>query len=147
MEGRARLGRLAARATAIFCLAFSMFQIALAAGAPWGEMAWGGASAVLTAGLRAASAASAVYLALAAAAMLVRSGDWGRGLPQAPFLWFNWLFAAQLVLNTAGNLSSRNAAERYGMGAASVLGFLVCAFALFASAHGAAGRRGDAQGG
>jgi hypothetical protein len=57
------------------------------------------------------SAAATVYLALAGAAMLVRSGDWGRDLPQAPFRWFNVSLAIQLALNTATNMTSHNAAE------------------------------------
>ncbi len=90
----------------------------------------GGSTAVLSTGMRVASAIAAVYLALAGAAMLVRSGDWGRDLPQAPFRWFNVFLAIQLVLNTAANMASHNAAERYGMGAASALGFLLCVCAL-----------------
>jgi hypothetical protein len=132
VEERSRFGQIGARGAAAFCVAFAMFQIALAAGAPWGEMTWGGSTAVLSIGMRAASATAAVYLALAAAAMLVRSGDWGRGLPQAPFRWFNGFLAAQLALNTGANLASHNAAERYGMGAASALGFLLCVCALLA---------------
>jgi hypothetical protein len=135
VEERSRIGQLAARGTAAFCTAFAAFQLALAAGAPWGEMTWGGSTAVLPTGMRAASAGAAVYLALAAAAMLVRSGDWGRRLPQAPFRWFNGFLAMQLALNTAANLASQNAAERYGMGAASALGFLLCVRALLAAAN------------
>ena len=134
VDERNRIGQLAARGTAAFCIAFAAFQVALAAGAPWGEVTWGGSTAVLSTGMRAASAGAAVYLALAAAAMLVRSGDWGRGMPQGPFRWFNGFLALQLALNTAANLASPNAAERYGMGAASALGFLLCACALLAAA-------------
>jgi hypothetical protein len=134
-----RIGRFAARGAAAFCVAFAAFQIALAAGAPFGQMTWGGSTAILSTGMRAASAGAAVYLALAAATMLVRSGDWGRGLPQAPFRWFNGLLAVQLGLNTAANLASHTAAERYGMGAASALGFLLCACALVAAQNPVAG--------
>jgi hypothetical protein len=95
-------------------------------GAPLGRMTWGGASPVLPRDLRAASAGAAVYLLLAAAALLVRAGDLGRGLPQRPFLWFNILLVVQLALNTAGNLASKTQAERYGMGAASAVGCLLC---------------------
>jgi hypothetical protein len=124
-------GQLAARGVAVFCVAFAAFQIALAAGAPFGQMTWGGSTAVLSTPMRAASAGAAVYLVLAAAAMLVRAGDWGRGLPKVPFRWFNGLLAIQLALNTAANLASQTAAERYGMGAASALGLLLCVCALF----------------
>jgi hypothetical protein len=120
------MGRTAARGAAGFCVAFAAFQIALALGAPLGWMAWGGSTAVLPTGMRLASAGAASYLLLAAAAMLVRSGDWGRSLPRAPFRWFNAFLALQLLLNTAGNLASRDAAERYAMAAASALGFALC---------------------
>jgi hypothetical protein len=128
-----RIGQFAARGAAAFFVAFAAFQIALAAGAPFGQMTWGGSAAVLSTGMRAASAGAAVYLLLAAAAMLVRSGDWGRGLPQAPFRWINGLLAVQLGLNTAANLASHTAAERYGIGAASALGFVLCLCALVAA--------------
>jgi hypothetical protein len=126
---------LAARGVAVFCVAFSAFQIALAAGAPFGKMTWGGSTAILPPGLRAASAGAAIYLVLAAAAMLVRSRDWGRGLPQAPFRWFNGFLALQLALNTAANLASHTPAERYGMGAASAFGFVFCLYAFITTAE------------
>jgi hypothetical protein len=92
-------------------------------------MAWGGADAVLPASLRPASAGAALYLLLAAAAMLVRAGDLGRRLPQAPVFWFNLLLTVQLALNTAGNLAAKSDAERFGMGAASALGCGLCLLA------------------
>ena len=90
MIGRGRdaaaLGRAAARGAAVFCLAFAAFQVSLALGAPFGQMAWGGAGPpVLPDTLRAASGGAAVYLVLAAAIMLVRAGDLGARLPQGPF--------------------------------------------------------------
>ena len=124
------LGRASARGAAAFCAGFAAFQIALALGAPFGQMTWGGATAVLPPNLRAASAGACAYLLLAAAAMLVRAGDWGRGLPQAPFRWFNGFLALQLLLNTAANLASPSPLERYGMGAASALGAGLCLCAL-----------------
>jgi hypothetical protein len=126
------MGRAAARGAAGFCVAFAAFQIALALGAPLGWMAWGGSTTVLPTGMRLASAGAAAYLLLAAAAMLVRSGDWGRSLPRAPFRWFSAFLAAQLLLNTAANLASRSAAERYAMAAASALGFILCLVAAVA---------------
>ena len=140
-----RIGLFAARGATAFFVAFAAFQIALAAGAPFGKMTWGGSTAVLPTGLRAASAGAAFYLVLAAAAMLVRSGDLGRGLPQAPFRWFNGLLALQLGLNTVANLASHTAAERYGMGAASALGFVLCVCALVAAPKQVPGPRGPAS--
>jgi hypothetical protein len=121
----------AGRGAAAFCAAFGAFPAARAWGAPYGPMVWGGSSAVLPGNLRAASAASVVYLLLAGAAMLVRSGDWGRSLPQKLFWGFNAFLALQLALNTLANLAAKTGAERFGMGAASALGCLLCVAALF----------------
>ncbi len=125
------LGQWAARGAALFCASFAAFQVALALGAPYGQMVWGGSSAVLPGNLRAASAGAAVYLLAAAAAMLVRSGDWGRGLWPRVFFGFNAFLALQLGLNTLANLAAKTGAERFGMGAASALGALLCLAALF----------------
>ena len=123
-------GRWAARGAAAVCFCFALFQAALVLGAPLGGMTWGGSSPpVLPPPMRAASAAAAVYLVLAGAAMLVRSGDWGRRLPRTPFRWFNALLALQLALNTLGNLMSKSQAERFGMGGASASAFLLCLIA------------------
>lgn len=100
-------------------------------GAPLGRMTWGGSSPVLPDDLRVASTGAAVYLLLAAAAMLVRAGDLGRGLPKRPFLWFNIFLTCQLALNTAGNLAAKTEAERYGMSAASAAGCLLCLWAAW----------------
>ena len=124
--------RWAARAAAVFCLAFAAFQSALALGAPFDEVVWGGASAVLAPNLRLASAGAAAFLVAMAAVMAVRSGDWGRRLPGWPFWVLNLVLAAQLALNTLANLVSKTPIERYGMGAASALGCMLCVAALFA---------------
>jgi len=129
-SGLISTARWGARGAAIFCLLFAAVQVALALGAPYGEMAWGGSSPVLPAGLRAASAGAAVYLLAAAAAMLARSGDWGRRWPQALLRGFNGLLTLQLVLNTVGNLAARDAGERSVMAAASAVGALFCLLAL-----------------
>ncbi len=124
------LRRWSARGGAIFCLAFAIFQLALALGAPFGQIAWGGSSPVLTDSLRWTSGGACVYLLVAAVIMEVRAEDIGRGLPRLPFLIFNILLAAQLLLNTLANLATRTAGERYGMGAASALGCMLCLIAL-----------------
>jgi len=123
-------GQWAARGAAAFCGAFAVFQATLALGAPLGRMVWGGSSPVLPDNLRAASAGAAVYLLLAGGLMLVRSGDWGRGWPRLPVFAFNVFLALQLALNTAANLAAKSGAERFGMGAASAMGCLLCVAAL-----------------
>ena len=61
-----------------------------------------------------------------------RSGSRGRlaRLPQRLVWGFNVLLTVQMLLNTAANFAARTAAERYGMGAASALGALLCLIAL-----------------
>jgi len=124
--------RFSARAAALFCLAFAVFQAALALGAPYGQVTWGGATAVLSTGLRAASAGACVFLLAMAGLMLGRAGDWGRTWPRWVFLAANILLAVQLALNTLANLAAKTGAERYGMGAASLVGCLLCVAALIA---------------
>lgn len=124
------LSQWAARGAAAFCVAFALFQAALALGAPFGQIAWGGSSAVLPSVLRWTSAGAAVYLLAAAAIMEVRAGDWGRELPRLPFVIFNIFLAAQLALNTLANLATQSAGERFGMGAASAVGCVLCVWAL-----------------
>ncbi|WP_432536980.1 hypothetical protein [Kineococcus arenarius] len=83
------------------------FQVALAAGAPWGAAAWGGANpGVLPPGLRAASAGSAaVYalLAVTAGSALVPPRARRRVLTGA---------AGVTALGTALNLASPSLVER-----------------------------------
>ena len=79
----------------MFCVAFALFQAALALGAPFGQIAWGGSDAVLPTSLRWTSAGAAVYLLAAAAIM-----------------------------------ATQTAGERYGMGAASAVGCMLCLWAL-----------------
>jgi hypothetical protein len=124
------IGRWAARGAAAFCVAFAAFQVALALGAPFGDIAWGGSSPVLPAALRWASLGAAFYLLAAAGLMEVRAGDWGARLPRGPVFAFNMFLAAQLALNTAANLAAKSGGERFGMGAASAVGCLLCLAAL-----------------
>ena len=122
-------GRWSARAAAGFFAVFAVFQVALALGAPLGFMAWGGQSAVLPDTLRRASGLAAAILLLAAAVMLVRSGDWGRTLTRWPVFALNLLLIVQLLLNTGANLASRSEAERLIMGGATIFGATLCILA------------------
>ena len=58
---RVSISQWSARGAAAFCVAFALFQAALALGAPFGQIAWGGSSAVLPTTLRWTSAGAAVY--------------------------------------------------------------------------------------
>ena len=107
------------------------FQAALAGGAPWGDMSYGGRAetmgGVLPRSYRAASAASVVVLAFAAwvvlaHAGLVTTGILGHGLPRTAI----WIVLAFLVINTATNAASNNPIERFGFGAVSLVSAAAC---------------------
>jgi hypothetical protein len=84
--------RRAAQAATIGFTAFMVFQAALAAGAPIGDAAWGGAHAHLTAAERFGSAIS-VFFYLAAIAV-VRGRAAGR--KQRRYRWGIWALAVIL---------------------------------------------------
>ena len=85
----------------------AVFQIALVAGAPWGAAAWGGASpGTLPAGLRVASAGSALvyaFLAVAAGTALV---------PPRRRRGILTVASGAMALGTAMNLASPSDVER-----------------------------------
>ncbi len=68
-----RTARTAAVVAAIGFAGIAVFEIALAAGAPWGHAVWGGAHAHLSAAQRTGSAVSVVVWAAAALCILVAS--------------------------------------------------------------------------
>lgn len=107
------------------------FQAALVAGAPWGDMSYGGRVAtvdgVLPPTSRAASAASTVLLLVAAwivlaRAGLVTSGFLGDDLPGTAI----WFVLAFLVINTLTNAASTDPRERFGFGAVSLVSAVAC---------------------
>ena len=100
-----------------------VFQIGLAAGAPWGRAAWGGRQpAVLPQRLHIASGASALVLGLAG---LAQAGAFGIAPP--PVLrWVIGGFAGFLALNTLGNFVSPSREERWVMGPVSLLLSISC---------------------
>ncbi len=95
------------------------FQLALAAGAPWGAAAWGGqAAGVLPSSLRLASAASVlVYGGLAALVVTERPGSSARRrlLTGASVL---------MALGTVGNLATQSPVERLWAPVAAALAVL-----------------------
>lgn len=107
------------------------FQAALAGGAPWGDMSYGGRAdtvgGVLPRSHRVMSAASVVLLSFAAwivlaRAGLVTSGPLGDGFLRVAV----WVVFAFLVINTATNATSTNAVERFGFGAVSFVSAVAC---------------------
>lgn len=102
------------------CLGFAGLQVALAAGAPFGEHVWGGTQErVLPGSMRIVAAGSAVVLVGMATVVARRAGLIGRPAP-----WLGpatWTVAGYLALNTVGNLASTSPVERVAFGAATAV--------------------------
>lgn len=90
------------------------FQVAVAAGAPFGDAAWSGAhSGVLPNELRAASSVSALVWALAAVIVLARGGM-GAPLPPRVALGGTRVLLGVLGLGALMNAASSSPWERFG---------------------------------
>ncbi|CAN7375312.1 hypothetical protein LJR045_002255 [Microbacterium sp. LjRoot45] len=102
-------------ATAVLA-ALATLQIAVAAGAPWGRLVWGGAHRVLPRRLRVGSAVSVVIYAAFAAVLLLRSGAVSGGLAGgagSPVIeGAAWVMVAYFGLGILVNLASRSVPER-----------------------------------
>jgi len=105
--------RLTSRLAAGLLGALGGFQLALAAGAPWGEAAWGGTSSTLTPGLRIASGVATVVWS-GAALVTLRQGGHDSWAP-LPDRWLRRTtigLAAYSGLGVLMNLASRSELER-----------------------------------
>jgi hypothetical protein len=91
---------------AVGFVAITLFQAALAFGAPMGRAAWGGARAHLPPGLRVASGIAAVFWSLAAAVVLARAGVGPTSLPDVVARWGTWILVVVLGLGTLMNAAS-----------------------------------------
>jgi hypothetical protein len=110
-----------------------IFQLALAAGAPWGAAAYGGRAAQddgrLPTRYRVASAGTALvltgalWLVLAAGAVisptLLSQNILGVGV---------WVLVGLFSLNTVGNLAGRHPVERWGAGGITAVLTILCAW-------------------
>ena len=104
-----------------------MFQIALAAGVPWGEAAMGGQSAQLPTTLRLASVAQAVfYGAIVPLIILGRAGYGGRDGSSTVFRWGTWFLAALMVLGALLNFASQSRWENFLWGPYIVTLAILC---------------------
>ena len=112
-------------AAALFVLVI-ILQILLASGILPISMAWGGQHAVLTAGLRMASAAAVVVLALFAYVICRRAGLVSSNPPSTAIKVLSWIITAFLLLNTAANLASQSAGERLLFGPITLLLVISC---------------------
>jgi len=121
---------------ALLLAGVAAFQAALALGAPWGEMAYGGrvetTDGVLSGRHRASSAFSFFVLLFAAWVILARADVVSEGFLSDGFVRAaSWVVASYLVLNTVMNATARTSVERWVMGSATaiaaVLSFIVAA--------------------
>ena len=110
-----------------------LFQLGLAAGAPWGAAAYGGRAAQddgkLPTRYRVASAGTAVFLVgalwliLAASAAITPTP-----LPERFLNVGIWALAGLFALNTVGNLAGRHPVERWGAGGTTAVLTVLCAW-------------------
>lgn len=92
-----------------------LFQLALAAGAPWGRLAWGGGHERLPAALRIGSLVSTVVYAVFATIVLERAGLIAV-LPSLEVASTGaWIIVAYLTLGIVMNAISRSLPERLVM--------------------------------
>jgi hypothetical protein len=99
--------RRAAQAATIGFAALMVFQAALAAGAPLGVAAWGGADAHLTTGQRIGSAVAVVFYL--AAIVVLRRRAAGRAARR--YRWGAWALVAVLATSAAMNVASDSSWE------------------------------------
>lgn len=111
---------LAALGVAAICTSFAGLQIALAAGAPFGEHVWGGSQPrVLSGDMRIVAGGAALVLIGMATVVTRRAGLLGR---RARWLTpATWTIAGYFALNTLGNLTSTSDVERFVFGPATAL--------------------------
>jgi hypothetical protein len=106
------IARVAATIYAIVTLSVVAFQIALAAGAPWGAYAMGGASpGQFPPALRTAAIFQAVLLAGMAAVILARAGLILPGWLRVSH-WLVWIVVALTALSLVLNLITPSLGER-----------------------------------
>jgi hypothetical protein len=107
------------------------FQLALAGGAPWGDLAYGGRAAQsdgrLRRGHRLASGVTCIVLAGAAWVVLAAGAVIDRGpLSVGTLRIITWMLAVLFLLNTAGNATGRHPLERWGAGTVTALLSILC---------------------
>jgi len=109
--------RKAAIAATVGFAGLAVFQLLLAAGAPFGEAAWGGTTeGQLSTGLRVGSAMSLVVYAVAAALILRRTGFPIRWVSLAVARIGSWVLVALLTLGALANFLSQSPWERFLLG-------------------------------
>ena len=104
----------AATIAAIGFVVLAAFQLALAAGAPWGRAAWGGAHTRLPRNLRTGSLVAMFVWLAAALVVLDRAGIPLMDLPDIVSRTATWILVAALAIGAVVNLASSSPYERFG---------------------------------
>jgi hypothetical protein len=113
--------RLAALVASVALSALFVFEVLLATGAPLGDVAFGGASAVLPSTLRAAGAVSALLFLGAIWALLSGSGVVRGGAGAVVVRRVLWCYVGLFGLSALANLASPSPWERLLMAPVAVL--------------------------
>ena len=138
------VARFAGHLATILLVVTIVLQLLLAMGVLPISMAWGGRQTALTTGLRLASLAAVVILALFAYVIRRRAGLTRSGSPSPTIKVFSWLITAYLLLNTLGNVTSLSVGEKLLFGPISLLLALSClVVSLSKSETGTAGGPDD----
>jgi hypothetical protein len=112
----------AAIAATVGFVGLAVFQLLLAAGAPFGEAAWGGTTeGQLPTGLRIGSAISIVVYAVAAALILRRAGFRVRWVSHAVARIGSRVLVVLLTLGALANFLSQSPWERFLLGPVTVV--------------------------
>jgi len=111
-------------AALVFCVTIGLlgvFQLALAAGAPWGRLAWGGGHERLPAAYRFGSLVSILIYAVFATIVLERAGLIAV-LPSPEIARVGaWMIAGYMALGIVMNAISRSLPERFVMTPVAIL--------------------------
>lgn len=106
--------RLAAAAAAIGFAGVAAFQVALAAGVPWGEAAWGGQPAQLPTSLRVSSGIASLFYATAAPMIVLGRAGYGRRNRSSNVVrWGTWSLAMLMMLGALLNFASASPWENF----------------------------------
>ena len=116
----------AAVAAATLLGAVIVFQLALAAGAPWGRMAYGGRATQgdgtlsrrhrFASGMAALALTAAMWVVLAAGSVVSQGS-----VSDSALTITTWVLAVLFVMNTVGNLAGEHPMERWGAGTVAAL--------------------------
>jgi hypothetical protein len=126
----------------------AVFQLLLAAGAPLGEAAWGGANeGGLPPGLRVGSAVSIVVYAVAAAVIIRRAGFRVNWPSRTTARIGTWVLVVLMTAGTLANVLSQSPWERFLLGPVTLVLAGLCLVVALSDTEGElrAGSRGGEQ--